>query len=92
MGDLAARARNQFVHIGVCVGKQEHGNNYIKWMQQYAEQSLLILLYLYKNRKTWRNEGALNIFFDNYQRSEIELMLIKSTFDMKKEKGNKTVE
>lgn len=84
MGDLVVRARNQFVHIGICAGEQEYGSNYLKWTQQYAEQSLTFLLYLYKNRDVWENENDLNMFFDIFQRSTKELMLSESILNLKK--------
>ena len=84
MGDLVVRARNQFVHVGVYAGEQEYGSNYLKWMQQYAEQSLTFLLYLYKNRDVWKNEEDLNMFFDIFQRSTKELTLSKKVLNLKK--------
>ena len=84
MGDLVVRARNQFVHVGVYVGEQEYGSNYLKWMQQYAEQSLTFLLYLYKNRDVWKNNEDLNMFFDIFQRSTKELKLSKKVLNLKK--------
>lgn len=84
MGDLVVRARNQFVHVGVYVGKQEYGSNYLKWMQQYAEQSLTFLLYLYKNRDVWKNNEDLNMFFDIFQRSIKELTLSENILNLKK--------
>lgn len=84
MGDLVVRARNQFVHVGVYAGEQEHGSNYLKWMQQYAEQSLTFLLYLYKNRDVWKNEEDLNMFFDIFQRSIKELTLSENILNLKK--------
>ena len=85
MGDLVVRARNQFVHVGVYAGEQEYGSNYLKWMQQYAEQSLTFLLYLYKNKNTWKNEEDLNMFFDIFQRSTKELTLSENILNLKKE-------
>lgn len=84
MGDLVVHARNQFVHVGVYVGEQEYGSNYLKWIQQYAEQSLTFLLYLYKNRDVWKNEEDLNMFFDIFQRSTKELTLSKKVLNLKK--------
>ena len=84
MGDLVVRARNQFVHVGVYAGEQEYGSNYLKWMQQYAEQSLTFLLYLYKNRDVWKNNEDLNMFFDIFQRSTKELTLSKKVLNLKK--------
>lgn len=84
MGDLVVRARNQFVHVGVYAGEQEYGSNYLKWMQQYAEQSLTFLLYLYKNRDVWKNEEDLNMFFDIFQRSSKDLILSGKVFNLKK--------
>jgi len=88
MGDLVVRARNQFVHVGVYVGEQEYGSNYLKWMQQYAEQSLTFLLYLYKNRDVWKNEEDLNMFFDIFQRSPEELTLSGKVLKLKKIMAN----
>lgn len=84
MGDLVVCARNQFVHKGIHAGGQEYGSNYLKWTQQYAEQSLTFLLYLYKNRDVWKNEEDLNMFFDIFQRSPKELMLSEKIFNLKK--------
>lgn len=88
MGDLVVRARNQFVHVGVYAGEQEYGSNYLKWMQQYAEQSLTFLLYLYKNRDIWKNEEDLNMFFDIFQRSTKELTLSENILNLKKRMTN----
>ena len=88
MGDLVVRARNQFVHVGVYVGEQEYGSNYLKWIQQYAEQSLTFLLYLYKNRDVWKNEEDLNMFFDIFQRSPEELTLSGKVLKLKKIMAN----
>lgn len=88
MGDLVVRARNQFVHVGVYAGEQEYGSNYLKWMQQYAEQSLTFLLYLYKNRDIWKNEEDLNMFFDIFQRSIKELTLSENILNLKKRMTN----
>ena len=84
MGDLVVCARNQFVHKGIHAGGQEYGSNYLKWTQQYAEQSLTFLLYLYKNRDVWKNEEDLNMFFDIFQRSTKELTLSKKVLNLKK--------
>lgn len=84
MGDLVVHARNQFVHVGVYVGEQEYGSNYLKWIQQYAEQSLTFLLYLYKNRDVWKNEEDLNMFFDIFQRSSKDLILSGKVLNLKK--------
>lgn len=84
MGDLVVRARNQFVHVGVYAGEQEYGSNYLKWMQQYAEQSLTFLLYLYKNRDVWKNNEDLDMFFDIFQRGIKELTLSENILNLKK--------
>ena len=84
MGDLVVSARNQFVHKGVYAGEQEYRSNYLKWTQQYAEQSLTFLLYLYRNRDVWKNEEDLNMFFDIFQRSPKELMLSEKILNLKK--------
>ena len=84
MGDLVVNARNQFVHVGIYVGEQEYGSNYLKWIQQYAEQSLTFLLYLYKNRDVWKNEEDLNMFFDIFQRSSKDLILSGKVLNLKK--------
>lgn len=57
-------------------------------MQQYAEQSLTFLLYLYKNRDVWKNEEDLNMFFDIFQRSTKELTLSENILNLKKRMTN----
>lgn len=66
MGDLVLGARNRFVHNGLHSGKEEYVDQYINWAQRYAEQALFLLLRLYSNRRCWKTEDDLDLFFDNY--------------------------
>lgn len=67
MGTLVMKARNTYVHQGKPAGSGGFsGDYYLNWSQQYAEKALLVLLYLYKHRATWRTKQQIDRFFDYY--------------------------
>lgn len=77
MGDIVLELRNGYVHVGKLLGEDEVQDNYINWAQEYAEASLNILLYLFKNRAKWNTTSAIDDFFDYYSRTDGSLGVAK---------------
>ncbi len=76
MGDLVLKLRNTYVHQGKFINSGGFSSDYyLNWSQQYAEKSLLILLYLYKNRSIWSTEQQIDKFFDYYAESNDSLKI-----------------
>lgn len=74
MGSLVMKVRNTYVHQGKLIDSGGFSRDYyLNWSQQYAEKSLLILLYLYNNRSTWKTEQQIDKFFDYYAESDDSL-------------------
>lgn len=78
MGDLVLKSRNVYVHQGKLLNSGGFSSDYyLNWSQQYAEKSLLILLYLYKNRSVWKTEQQIDKFFDYYAESNDSLKVAR---------------
>lgn len=67
MGETILKLRNTYVHRGELLDENDFFENYyLNWAKQYAEASLRILLYLFKNRSKWKKAADINKFFDYY--------------------------
>lgn len=89
MGDLVLESRNKYVHSGIYSGKEKFADNYINWAQKYAEQSLYLMIFLYKNRKIWKNEEELGAFFDNYAKSDKYIQAVGNISKIRRVKYSK---
>ncbi len=58
IGDLIVSERNSLVHLGRC---DEHSDNYINWVKEYAEASIHLLIWLID--KKYENKNDLECFF-----------------------------
>lgn len=78
MGEIVLRLRNTYVHQGKLIDFGGFSSDYyLNWSQQYAEKSLLILLYLYKRRSIWGSEKRIDKFFDYYAESNDSLKIAR---------------
>lgn len=76
MGETILKLRNTYVHRGELLDENDFFKNYyLNWAKQYAEASLRILLYLFKNQSKWKNIADIDKFFDYYIESDKSLKL-----------------
>lgn len=72
-GEIIHRTRNNYVHQGVSSESGNPNDFRLNWSQKYAEAALKILVYLYNHKSVWKTDTDIDIFFDNYSRSNREL-------------------
>ncbi len=85
MGDLVLKLRNTYVHQGKLIDfGGSTSDYYLNWSQQYAEKSLMVLLYLYDNRSTWNTEQHIDKFFDYYAEPDSSLKVAQQLLSARK--------